>query len=476
MPNRILTLPEIMRSTIERYNLISYGDSILVAVSGGPDSMALLHLLSEIRSEWNLKLAAAHVNHGLRGKESDGDAKAAADFCSKLGIELHTKIVDVAGIASRLHLSTQEAARDARSAFLQKTAMEAGAVSIAYAHTRDDLVETILLNILRGSGIEGIAGFPPKDGIRIRPLYEALKSDAYSYCMLQEIAFRIDSSNSDLHYRRNRIRAELLPHLRAYYNQGVEEALLRLAKLAESDNEYMDRMANEKRIFLQTEERDGIWFDRSDLMQEPLSLQRRILRGAIMQVRKSLYGVPFHTVEQALQAAASGKKASYTLPLYMGVSVALIAEPDRVSIKEIRSSTVSIPWERELKIPGVTILERPGLMIEATIMKAGEAPPPESILILTSEFTPPLAARSWRAGDRIRLSFGTRKLQDIFTDAKIPSVKRGEMAIITDGKGIILSVPGVINSSYALPPRPEERFDQLVLALTVREQLSRLSL
>jgi tRNA(Ile)-lysidine synthase len=212
--------------------------SVLVAVSGGADSVALLRAMHALKTGGEGRLLAAHLNHGLRGPEADADQAFVADLCAKLGVPCHVGRTDVEKLAAERGNGLEEAAREARYQFLTRTAAESGARYLVTAHTADDRVETILHRILRGTGIAGLAGigrtrFLPEAGLTlIRPLLDIRRTELLAYLDELDQPFREDPSNRDPRFTRNRIRHELLPVLAERFNPGVAEALLRLGTLA----------------------------------------------------------------------------------------------------------------------------------------------------------------------------------------------------------------------------------------------------
>jgi tRNA(Ile)-lysidine synthase len=457
-----------------RYSLLSAGETVVVAVSGGPDSTVLLHLLASLRDEWGVTLVAAHLNHGFRGAESDGDADYVSDLCRSLAVPCVVETADVPAIARRRHLSAQEAAREVRHAFLKRTAAECNAARIAVGHTRDDRVESILLNLLRGTGPDGLAGFPPLDMPLIRPLYEATRGQVLDYCDRHGLHPRHDSSNAKTDYLRNRTRAELLPYLRSYYNGKVDVALFRAAELITADNEVLEELAA---AFLteagQTKAgqsvANNVVLERKRLLALPVALQRRVLRQAIAGVRGHLQGVTYDAIQGAIAALAGAERFSATLPITADGNTIVMCDADGMTVCLVPPPSSPVPWEKMLAVPGMTELVRSSLCMKVVFCPEGS--PVESFLkaatirdsiaygdvqvlvFRADEVMLPLRARSWRPGDRIRLrrNGGSKKLQDLFVDRKIPLADRSRRAVIAAADGTILAIPGVAESGLAVP-------------------------
>ncbi len=458
MSSAITELVSTLRATAQRHAMFAPGQTVVVAISGGPDSTALLHALAGLRDEWQLNLVAAHLNHGLRGAEADADSDYVAALCKRLGIAVHIAHADVPHIRQRRHASTQEAAREARRAFLRRVAEQTGAARIALGHTRDDRVETILINLLRGTGPEGLSGFPAIDGLLVRPLYDVPRAQTIAYCADHALEPRADSSNAKSDYQRNRIRSELLPYLMSYYNERVDAALLRMAELISADNTVLEGMAAD---FLAeadpAQSGTEVILDGAALAALPLALQRRALRQAIKAVRGHLQGVSFEMVVGALQAVAQRAHYAITLPVAGTQVVRVQSDSGALRIFEAQPPSCPLPWSVPLQVPGQTPLPQAGLSIEA--VRSDTVIDPDALrkeirsggndgtvlALRLDRIALPLTARSWRPGDRMKLSGrrGSKKLQDLFVDAHVPAARRARVPVVTDANGSVLGVLGV---------------------------------
>ncbi len=245
----------IVRKTIKDHELIEHGDKVLLGLSGGPDSLCLLHILKNLKDELGFELYAFHLNHKIRGAEADADEEWIREHCAALGIPLTVERRDVPAYAKEQGISTEDAGRRLRHELLKAEAARlaedpegpsaAGPVKIALAHNRDDQAETVLLRILRGTGVHGLGAmeYERADGL-IRPLLDTPRSEVERYCRDNGLAARIDSSNAETDYLRNRVRLELLPQLEAY-NPNIKESLVRLASAAREDDACLSAMAEE---------------------------------------------------------------------------------------------------------------------------------------------------------------------------------------------------------------------------------------
>ena len=295
--------------------LLTQGERVLVAVSGGPDSLALLHLLISLRDELPLDwLGVAHADHGLRGSDSDGDREFVESFCLAHDIPCSTARIDVPSIRASLGIGMEEAARLGRYSFLEETAGRVHATKIATAHTQDDRVESILLHIIRGTGLEGLKGIPYQRDQFIRPLLDATRQDVEAYCALNGLIPRIDASNSDTTIStRNRIRHELLPVLERDYNTNVRRAIVSLSEIAIRDSEYLISTAEDLLRTLSTKAKDGsLKLDAQSLLDLPEAMQRHVLRRAINSVRGTLEFVGADGVEAVLSALREKRAFCHT--------------------------------------------------------------------------------------------------------------------------------------------------------------------
>jgi len=230
-------------ATISRYNMFPLRSRVLVAVSGGADSLALLHVLYCLRNKYALSLWVAHLNHQIRGQTADDDQAYVGKVASGLNLEYISGSVDVRGLARRHGGGLEQAARKARYQFLEKTAERLSLTRIAVGHTASDQAETVLMRLIRGSGVEGLAGIPPVRGVIVRPLIEVYRQDTVEYCRSKYLAPRLDESNQDSRFLRNRLRSDLVPHLGKAYNPRIVSALCRTAELARTDNTFLEVVA-----------------------------------------------------------------------------------------------------------------------------------------------------------------------------------------------------------------------------------------
>ena len=472
-----MSLPDRVWRTVEQHAMFVPGKPVLVAVSGGPDSIALLHALHTLRGTWSISLVAAHLDHGFRGAESAADAEYVEQFCRRLGIPCRVAHEDVPEQKRRFHLSSQEAARRARHSFLRAVAQDVGAERIALGHTRNDRAETILLNIFRGTGPRGLEGFPPVRLPLTRPLYDVTRSETHAYCEKNSLQPRTDSSNASLKYGRNRLRLELLPYIADHYNPRIEQALLRLSDLIAAENRLLDQLAEQKLLEILLEHSpDQLIISASGLNMCALALRRRVLMLGILRLRGDLHGIAHDTIEAALAATEQGERFAMDLPHGESLPCRIEGQNERLCLVRRTTSLTSPAWSVPLPLEGRVDLPHGGVIEICLAETADEAraiyiqrqasglvtASSDALLFRLSDLKPPLAARSWRKGDRMRPRGldGSKKLQDIFVDRKISADRRGAIPVIVEQSGTeqagaesdhILGILGVQGGEMTFP-------------------------
>jgi tRNA(Ile)-lysidine synthase len=367
-----------VRSTIERHQLLAWGDAVVIGVSGGPDSLCLLHLLLRLRDDYALRLHVAHLNHCLRQADADADAQFVAQLAEEWELPASMESQDVAALAKQRKLAIEEAARQVRYAFLARVAWSVGATKVAVGHNADDQVETIVMHWLRGSGLAGLRGMLPASRLQelrlsgeqmgsptaqaelllIRPLLEIPRCDIEGYCAEQSLQPRFDRSNLDTTYYRNRLRHELLPFLETF-NPRIREVILRSADIITADYALLRQAAAEAwaEVTLTTSE-EAITFDLDKWRALPLSLQRSTLREAMHRLRRSLRNISWVHVEDAVNVLRVGDTgAAVTLP--RGLEVRIHYDRFTVADRGYVEPLPDLPWLRgeiALALPGQATL------------------------------------------------------------------------------------------------------------------------
>ena len=295
-------LEEKISQTIKKFDMLSFNDRVLIGVSGGPDSVTLLNVLLSLKKRYNLSFFIAHLDHMLRGEESDEDANFVKNLAKELGLPCEVKSRNLTEIAQKEHLTLEEAARKYRYKFYLETTKKFKANKIALGHNADDQVETILMRFLRGTGLEGLMGIPPVRGKIIRPLIECSREEIEEYCKENKIEYRVDSSNKEIVYFRNKIRLELLPLLSQGYNKNIKDITLRLRNIISEVSAYLKQ---ETELFFKEvarrENPETVIIDLKKFTSLPLALKRRIIRKSIEVVKGNLYSISFRHNNEILK-------------------------------------------------------------------------------------------------------------------------------------------------------------------------------
>lgn len=269
--------------------MFSINDKVVIAVSGGPDSMCLLHILNSIKSKLKIELIVAHVNHCLRGAEADKDESYVKEFCNKLNIDFYSVRIDINKLAKDRGISSEMAGRVARYEFFEEIKDKTNAQKIAIAHNANDQAETILMRIMRGTGISGIIGIKPmRDGVFVRPLIKVNREEIEYYCEKNHINPRIDKTNLESIYGRNKVRLELIPYIKKNFNKDIVMTLNRLSDTVEIDNDYLEYVSLEKYKLFCEEKKDKIIIHKKAFL-EHRAIVTRIIRKAISYITGSTY-------------------------------------------------------------------------------------------------------------------------------------------------------------------------------------------
>lgn len=427
---------------------------LVVAVSGGPDSMTLLHLLSGWARTSDRALQVFHMDHGLRGEESAEDARFVLDQATALGWPV-TLVGLAPGEIYRMGGSTQEAARERRYAELFRLASRIGAAGIATGHNQDDQAETVLMRFLRGAGAHGLAGIAPitaRHGIPLlRPLLETSRSEIEAYCREVGLAFRIDSSNLHTDYLRNRLRQELLPHLAETYNPAIRRTLSQVAMVLREEDRWLDDLAathlREARLRSDSSQID---LAVESLRSAPGPLQRRIIRLAVQELSGPGEGCSLASVERVLDLLAKPGRARQ-VPLGPRLWALREYEILRIAREEILGEYGGGEWL--LGPAGSHVIPELELVVE---VGHGDDPgrplaADERVAVFDAGLLPgPLVVRTRRPGDRLYPvgMAGSKKLQDIFVDAKVPRRQRDRLPLIGSGDELLWLPPDRLDRRF----------------------------
>ncbi|HHP50431.1 MAG TPA: tRNA lysidine(34) synthetase TilS [Moorella mulderi] len=421
---------ETVRATISRYKLILPGEKIVVGVSGGPDSLALLHSLYILREELDCALHVAHLNHGLR-PDAQEDALFVKDLAEGWGLPFTIEERDVMAYKKEKKMTVEEAAREVRYIFLREVLERVGGQKIAVGHQADDQAETVLLNLLRGSGLTGLKAMLPRRDNIIRPLLFVSRQEIEDYCRQAGLTPRWDFTNVDTVYRRNKIRWALLPYLAREFNPRIVQVLSRTAVILQEEEKLLSSLAERALAeCLEQKGKGGVILDREKFLSQPSALQRRVLRLVALTLGSS---VGFEAVERARELAEKGGGATWP------GNIGLVFQGKHMRFFLPPSPPEELRYLYTLKVPGVTPVPEAGICLEAEIV----SPPfafgsPDEAWLDWDKLEPPLLIRNWQPGDYFHpLGLGgKKKLQDFFVDAKVPPPQRHRIPLLVSGDKI----------------------------------------
>ncbi|MGQ0555974.1 MAG: tRNA lysidine(34) synthetase TilS [Nitrospiraceae bacterium] len=436
-------LHQVVR-TVRSRSLFQRGQHILVAISGGPDSVALLSILSHLRSSWALTLSAVHCNYGLRGAESEGDQQFVEAFCQEIGVSLHVRRVGLQ--TEGRSASVQAAARDLRYRVMQEIAEQCGADRIAVGHTANDQAETVVLWMLRGAGLTGLSGMPAfRDHNVIRPLYETTRQEILTYLCKAGLSFREDSSNFKPHYLRNRVRREVIPVLTELVPSSVD-ALCRLAEICREDDRYLDQQSTTLSASAVERAFDGGWtIDRVYFLELPGSLQRRCIRDLFRQTDDQFRSPSLRTVDRIIHLASKSASGS-SLDVKGG---RVVVDDHRLRFVPLQTRTVADTEQRPdsrqefLSVPGGLLWAGTGQRLQVQQQVSNQLCVSQGkgrILVDADLVSQPLMVRNWLPGDRFHpagMGGQAKKLQDFFTDLKISITVRSRIPLVVAPEGIL---------------------------------------
>lgn len=301
--------------TIKKYNLINEGDKIVIGVSGGPDSICLLHILNSLKDELKIKIYVAHVNHMIR-EVADQETKYVQNFCRNLGIECFVKKVDILKLANEEKKGTEETGRNVRYEFFNEVLDKTASNKIATAHNSNDKAETVILNILRGSGISGLKGIEAnRDKKYIRPLIEIERNEIEEYCIENNLNPKYDESNNENIYHRNKVRNEIIPYIKKEFNQNIVKTINRLSEVATEENDYMQRLTCEKFDEISKKDNEDIILNLKQFNELDLVIKRRLILYTINEVLHTTNGIEKVNIDDIIKLCKNNIGNKYLKPV-----------------------------------------------------------------------------------------------------------------------------------------------------------------
>ncbi len=430
-----------VRSTIRHYRMISVRDTVLAAVSGGPDSVCMLHVLASLSGELGFELRVAHLDHRFRGDESRRDAEFVRELADELGLPCRCEEENVPEFLLSNSMSKQDAARVLRYKFLITVSKQEYCQRIATGHNADDQAETVLMRIIRGAGPDGLSGIPPKrDGTIIRPLIDVWRAEIEEYLKENDLRYRIDESNLESTYARNRVRNELLPELSSY-NPKISRSLVNIGSIMTGVREHFDRLTDEAIPRIVKSARLGQFaLDSAVLTGYDEALQRSVFRRLLESLRPDLPPPSFRHVESIAELLRRNE-VGIAVELPHGARARL--EHGRL-IMSSGDGPPGLP-ARDLPVPGTVRFDDASLSITAELVARSEiTQTPESLdddsaMFDWDEVEPPLRVRGRRHGDRFQPfgMDGTKTVKHFLIDSKVAASLRDAVPLICDSGGIM---------------------------------------
>ena len=424
---------ERVADCISRYSMFTRGQSVGVAVSGGADSVCLLHALVELAPRWALKLTVLHLNHQLRGAASLEDARFVRDMASRLGLPANLRECDVRSLRAETADNLEQAARQARRRFFMEC-LESGLVErVALGHTRSDQAETVLFRMLRGCGLSGLAGILPvtREGL-VRPLLGVSRQDVESYLKQRGIEWREDASNQDLGFARNRIRHQLLPALTRDWNPALPEALARMATLAHEEEQHWDAEIHRLAETYLDRRPPAVLFRAEALRSLAPPVARRLLRRAVQEAKGDLKRIEFSHLETILRMAE--EKEGHGRTRIPGLDVLRSFNWIRLApLGEYAAS--SRDFHQAVTVPGAVVLPVDGSCVEFSVSAYEE----EECGLDWERLPRPLELRFWAPGDQYRPCghAAAARIKELFQKHKVPLWLRRNWPVVVAGHEIV---------------------------------------
>ena len=451
---------EKIASAVKKHSMLQGGETVLIGLSGGPDSVCLTLALKKLSPKFKLKLHAVYVDHGLRPGETEKEIAFCKELSDSLGIAFTPRAVDVRAFADERRLNIQEAARILRYGVLEEEAYKAKADRIAVGHTLDDNVETFLMRLLRGAGAKGLSGIPAVRGKIIRPLIESSRSEIEKFLEEEKATYVVDSSNLKTDYHRNKLRAELLPAIKKL-NPNFLDTLSHTIEILGEEDRYIELAVTKTLMKLISRKSDKA----IELFIVPLEtmdrvILRRVLRRAIGET-KGLLGISFGHIEDIIELIKNGKAGDR---LFIPKGIRAVKQYSTLLL-------TSAPLQRigvyELPADGEVVIREAGVAIKALVV---ESPDEAGIdgktkaALDADKLKFPLLVRAREKGDYFYPSgFGNRKkLQDFFVDEKVPRDERDVVPVVLSGDEIIW-VAGMRADERFTPGKDTRRFLLLTL-------------
>ncbi|MCC0628326.1 MULTISPECIES: tRNA lysidine(34) synthetase TilS [unclassified Clostridioides] len=446
-------------STINKHNLIQKGDKIVLGLSGGPDSVCLLHVLNRLKKDFNIEIYAAHLNHQIRGIEAQKDALYVSKLCEDMGIIFFVKSINVPKYCENEGLSLEEGARKLRYEMFYEIKDKIKANKIAIGHNLNDQAETVMMRIMRGTGLKGLKGIDYiRDNCIIRPILDVERSEIEEYCEAYNLNPRIDKTNLENIYTRNKIRLDLLPYMKDNFNSNVIESIVRMSNSLKSDNDYIEKEAEAKfREVSNVKEKGFVEINLDDFVCLHEAIKVRVLRNSIKHILGDTNFVDQRHIEDIMSLEDNSKvNKMLTLPR----NIFVYRKKDSIILTNEEIVNEEIEFYYNVPSNGFIKIKELKQIIETQVMSIDRY---KSMKLDNSskgfdfnKVKGGIVIRSRRQGDKIKLAMGSKKVKDLFIDLKIPREERCKIPIITDSEGIICVGDYKISENYKIDEGTKE--------------------
>ena len=430
---------ERIRQTIERFHMLTPGDHVLIGVSGGPDSVALLHWLYQQKEKYKIQLYVVHVNHQLR-EEAAEEAAYVKNLASSMGLPFRLFSVEVRTIAKENGWSLEQAGHEERFSCFRKMMQEWSITKLALGHHRDDRTESVVMHLLQGCGLDGLVAMPPRDGFLIRPLAEIGKQDLIRYCKKNALRYYVDATNLEADCLRNWVRLKLLPQLQQK-NPRIGEAILHLQDSCQAELEYIQQQVEQLWERYGQKKATAVQFPAQVLREQPVALQRRVFRTMYMELTGS-QNLTFDQVERIRQIMLQ-KNGTQRYSLAGGVF--FIRQYDWLFLRKENNTVVEEAYCYTWDTQETFYLSEKNAVFKVN-WKMEEAKTKDAFLCVAVDadcIESSLVIRCRKAGDRVQPlgMVGHKTLKKFFIDQKVPADLRGTLPIVVSGSEIVW-IPG----------------------------------
>lgn len=438
--------------TIKKYNMISYGDRVLVGFSGGPDSLCLLHILYRLKRALGISLAAVHLNHMIRDEEAIRDERFSKEFAESINIPFYSKRVPVEDLAKEMRISTEEAGRIVRYGFFDEVCKLEGTNKIALAHNMNDQAETMIMRFFRGTGVSGLGGINPiREDKYIRPVIGLSRDEIEEYCLNNSLNPVRDSTNEKSLYTRNRIRLELIPYIMKNLNPNIIESLYKTSEIIREEDSYLNKTA--KGYIKDLKFKDGLLIEKFNCLD--LAVKRRIMRILINEIRGDIVGIEGIHIEECVLLILKGETGKrVNLP----GDIQCVIEYD---IFKIERETEKKYYNYPLPLPGGINIKEIGISISTKILEKNNSNFRDNDFVKYFDYDKikgELSVRNRRDGDYIypKGMRGRKKFKDILIDKKIPRDKRDDIPLIAIEGEIIWAIGFRDTNNYNIDERTKK--------------------